>query len=142
MHALINGRTELGLDHAAPVVQFFDRTKELSPEGRGRALDADETIATIHNALVQQGNTAPLASDDVEHHYVAFVRDANSDSGTRRIVELDGYYKPGPQYYPVVEKPGCDDLLSTAVDVIQTQYMSRVDDASTFSILLVVPKAA
>ena len=135
----------MSLPRDSPALQFFDRTKDLTPDARGRALDSDETIAAIHNALVEQGDTAPLDAADVRHHYVAFVRNergsgASSSQGGSAIIELDGYYKTGPQYHPIVQKPDCDDLLATAVEVIKSQYMQRLDEASTFSVLLVVPK--
>lgn len=135
----------MGLSRDSPALQFFDRTKDLTPDARGHALDSDEAIAAIHNALVEQGDTAPLDAADVRHHYVAFVRnERGSGSGSEgsSIIELDGYYKTGPQYHPIVHKPDCDDLLATAVEVIKSQYMQRLDEASTFSVLLVVPKAA
>jgi ubiquitin carboxyl-terminal hydrolase L3 len=143
LHSVINSRSAMGLPRDSPALQFFDRTKDLTPDARGHALDSDETIAAIHNALVQQGDTAPLDAADVRHHYVAFVRSERGSGsiGDAGIIELDGYYKAGPQYHPIVHKPDCDDLLPSAVEVIKAQYMQRLDEASTFSVLLVVPKA-
>jgi len=69
---------------------FFEKTKDMSPEERGRYLEEDESISEAHEASAQEGDTAPPAPDEeVKLHFISLVhRDGH-------LYELDGR-KPFP----------------------------------------------
>merc|ERR1711915_393503 len=52
IHSLLNHRDMVGLAGTeSPIENYYQRTKEKSFLERGRALDADERVAEIHNSL-------------------------------------------------------------------------------------------
>ena len=119
---------------------FFRQTKDQSAEDRGLGLDTYDAIASLHNALASRGDTTPLSPEDVNHHYVAFVREAG---GGHRIIELDGYYRTGPVFHTLnpqaQDEANIDDLLKSAVQIIRAAYLSRIGDSFSYSILLLTP---
>ncbi|POS78383.1 ubiquitin carboxyl-terminal hydrolase, partial [Diaporthe helianthi] len=63
----------------------------LAPEQRARLLETSRPLAAAHQSAASQGDTAaPQATDDVDLHYVCFVK---TSDGT--LWELDGRRK-GP----------------------------------------------
>ena len=145
LHSIINARDELHLDAStstSPAMTFFRQTRDQSAEDRGLYLDTYDAIASLHNSLVSRGDTAPLSSEDVKHHYVAFVREAGNG---HRIIELDGFYRTGPVFHEMIpqaqDEPAIDDLLKSAVTIIRDSYLSRIGDSLAYSILLLTPLA-
>lgn len=61
---------------------YLDASKDLSPEERGKILEADKAIAEAHEQLAVEGQTA--ANSKVSHHFVALVH----KNGI--LYELDG----------------------------------------------------
>lgn len=43
---------------------YFEKTKELSPEERGKILEADTAFTTTHQNLAEEGQTATPSIDD------------------------------------------------------------------------------
>lgn len=70
---------------------LLETAEPLEPVSRAQLLEKTPALATAHREAASQGATeAPEASDDVDLHYVCFVR---GDDGT--LWELDGRRK-GP----------------------------------------------
>ena len=76
---------------ALPLIAYSRRAGPLDPAARTQLLETSPDLARAHHAAASQGDTAaPQASDDVDLHYVCFVK---GDDGT--LWELDGRRK-GP----------------------------------------------
>jgi hypothetical protein len=83
IHALLN--SDIKIPPETPLGAFAQRTLEMHPCDRGVALEADETIRSVHAAQAQEGQTdAAGASDDVDYHFVCFVHTGG------KLWELDG----------------------------------------------------
>ena len=81
----------LAADKDSTLSNLLERASPLGPEERSRLLETDTALAAAHKEAASQGDTAaPEAQDDVDLHYVTFVK---GDDGT--LWELDGRRK-GP----------------------------------------------
>lgn len=78
---------------------------DLGPAERAKLLETSQSLARAHHSAASQGDTAaPAATDDVDLHYVCFVK---ADNGM--LWELDGRRK-GPLARGQLD--GDEDVLS------------------------------
>lgn len=88
-----------------PLADLIASAIPLSPAPRSRLIETSTAIAEAHATAAAQGDTAaPLASANVEHHFVAFIK---SEQGN--LWELDGRRK-GPLNRGKLDAE--DDVLS------------------------------
>jgi ubiquitin carboxyl-terminal hydrolase L3 len=79
------------LEEGSTLDELLKKAVDMGPEQRSRLLEQTPALATAHQAAASGGDTsAPDAQDDVDLHYVCFVK--GSDGG---LWELDGRRK-GP----------------------------------------------
>jgi len=91
LHAVANGPARGFIEKGTDLERILDTAVELGPEERARLLEQEEALAKAHRSAAEKGDTeAPAAEDDVELHYVCFVK---TEGG--RLWELDGRRK-GP----------------------------------------------
>lgn len=91
LHAAANGPAREYVTEGSELDRLIKDAVPLSPEARSRLLEKSEGLASAHKSVAQQGDTAaPEATDDVDLHYVTFVK--TEDGG---LWELDGRRK-GP----------------------------------------------
>ncbi|KAK4126227.1 cysteine proteinase [Parathielavia appendiculata] len=91
LHAASNGEARGFVQEGSELDRLMREALPLAPAERARLLERDEALATAHRGVAEQGDTtAPDARDDVDLHYVCFVKGA--DGG---LWELDGRRK-GP----------------------------------------------
>ncbi|CAK7231789.1 ubiquitinyl hydrolase 1 [Sporothrix curviconia] len=91
LHATANGPARNFVGEGTPLDSLLKRAVGLDPQGRAKLLETDRALAAAHLAAAERGDTsAPDARDDVDLHYVCFVR---TEDGT--LWELDGRRK-GP----------------------------------------------
>ena len=58
LHAILNNRDMLGvLENDCTLGKFYQETKDLSAEERGKALDNSADIGSVHNGLVAEGQS-------------------------------------------------------------------------------------
>lgn len=85
LHAVANCQDQVALAPDSILQRFFDKTKDMSPEERGRELENSGEISQTHETSAQAGQTAaPDIDADVDYHFVAFVHKNG------KLVELDG----------------------------------------------------
>ena len=124
LHAVCNNADRLALAEGSPLLQF---QRENAGRPAEQAADAMERASALHeatDAAARQGQTAaPDAEDEVDHHFIAFVR------WNGRLVELDGL-KPGP-----IDHGPCEEaeLLDKAVAVIRDEMMPLANGNINFS---------
>lgn len=88
-----------------PLADLIASAIPLPPTPRARLIETSTAIAHAHAAAAAQGDTAaPLATANVEHHFVAFTKSAQGN-----LWELDGRRK-GPLNRGKVDP--ADDVLS------------------------------
>lgn len=91
LHAAANGPAKQFVGEGSELDRLIKEATPLGPEERSRLLEKSEGLASAHKSVASQGDTvAPDARDDVDLHYVCFVR---TDDGN--LWELDGRRK-GP----------------------------------------------
>lgn len=107
----------------------------LAPAGRAKIIEDSEEIESAYRTAALQGdsNVPENAEDEVDFHYVCFVK----SSKTGHLYELDGDRK-GPVDHGILE-PGEDILSGRALSVVQN-FIRREKGANVnFSLLALVP---
>ena len=67
LHSLLNNRSLLGLEGGQGVVEkFFNETKDMDAEQRGKCLDTYQDIVNVHNMLVGEGQSNMVQSEKVK----------------------------------------------------------------------------
>ena len=132
IHSLLNHRDMVGLTGSkSPIENYYQQSKDMQNfTDRGKALDADEIVAEIHNSLVAKGQSRVVSCDKVCHHFVSLVEFEN------HLVELDGAYNDGP--YVVEELKG--DFLERAIAFIKKKYLDHIGGIQ-FSLMALVMKS-
>ncbi|TRX99029.1 hypothetical protein FHL15_000371 [Xylaria flabelliformis] len=91
LHAVANGPARGFIEQDTPLATLLAKSIPLAPTERSALLEKTPALASAHQEAASQGQTvAPDAQDDVDLHYVCFVK---TDDGT--LWELDGRRK-GP----------------------------------------------
>ncbi len=94
-----------------------------------------KSLQEVHSEISTQGQTAaPAADAPVDLHFVCFVRDSKSGE----LVELDGRRK-GPVRRGV-DVPLQKDLLKSATQWIQQNYMSLNPAEVNFNLIALAPE--
>ncbi|KAM0273559.1 hypothetical protein ACHAQH_008256 [Verticillium albo-atrum] len=106
LHAVANGPAREYIEKSSDLDTLLQQALPLHPAERAALLEKSTALANAHRNAASQGDTsAPEATDDVDLHYVCFVKTAD---GT--FWELDGRRK-GPLQRGQLEES--EDVLST-----------------------------
>jgi ubiquitin carboxyl-terminal hydrolase L3 len=104
LHAAANGPARGFVTEGSELDNLIKKAEPLGPEERSKLLEKSDGLAKAHKDVAVKGDTAaPQATDDVDLHYVCFVK--TEDGG---LWELDGRRK-GP--IKRGELPGGEDVL-------------------------------
>ncbi|KAI1186316.1 putative ubiquitin carboxyl-terminal hydrolase [Nemania serpens] len=96
LHAVANGPARGFIEQNTPLATLIADSIPLAPPERAALLEKTPALATAHHEAASQGQTAaPDARDDVDLHYVCFVKTDGDDGGDGTLWELDGRRK-GP----------------------------------------------
>jgi ubiquitin carboxyl-terminal hydrolase L3 len=91
LHASANGPAREYVTEGSELDRLIKTAVPLGPEERSKLLERSDGLASAHKSVAEKGDTAaPDARDDVDLHYVTFVK---TEDGS--IWELDGRRK-GP----------------------------------------------
>ncbi|KAK2730341.1 ubiquitin carboxyl-terminal hydrolase, family 1 [Colletotrichum kahawae] len=105
LHAASNGPAREYIQQPSDLNTLLENAEPLDPVARAQLLEKTPALATAHREAASQGATeAPQAQDDIDLHYVCFVR---GNDGT--LWELDGRRK-GPLARGQLEEG--EDVLS------------------------------
>jgi len=133
IHAILNNRGLLGLEGGDGKLEaFYQATKNMDAPARGAHLDSYEALSTMHNSMVQEGQSNVLSGDCVKHHFVCVT------GVDGHLVELDGAYNSGANIISKIEDG--DTLLSSAAKFIKTKYIDSNPDSIQFSLMALVMK--
>ena len=92
------------------------------------ALQAAKALHSVTETVAAEGQTeTPDAEDNVNHHFIAFVRSANG-----HLLELDGM-KSGPIDHGTC---GADQLLEKAMGVIRDDMMTKTSNLNFSALAL------
>lgn len=108
LHGVSNGKAREFVQQGSDLEKFIQQAVPLQPRERATLIEETEALEKAHQAAAAGGDTAaPEAADDVDLHYVCFVK--NEETG--RLWEMDGRRK-GPLDRGVLGKD--EDVLSEA----------------------------
>ncbi|KAJ7481798.1 ubiquitin C-terminal hydrolase L3 [Mycena latifolia] len=131
LHAVSNvERTFIGSE--SPLGNLLASCIDLDPTGRAAALEASKSIAEAYlQAATQGGTTVPNAEDEVEFHYVCFVKSPLNG----HLYEMDGD-KNGPVDQDAALE-GDRDLLSGGLKLVKSFLQNG---NSQYQLMALVPK--
>jgi ubiquitin carboxyl-terminal hydrolase L3 len=116
-----------------PLSSLITSAIPLPPSERARLIESSSTIAEAHAVAAEQGATAaPLASADVDLHFVAFVKTAQN-----QLWELDGRRK-GPLNRGQLN-PADDVLSEKALELGVKRFLKGAGEDLRFSLLALAP---
>lgn len=95
-HFLLNS---IELEEGSILKNFLDTAKNLTPEERGKLLENDTSIASVHREFAVEGQTEASGDHD-RHHYTVLVNHENE------LYELDG-----AQSFPLNHGPTTDETF-------------------------------
>lgn len=133
LHATANGPAREFVEDGSPLDALLKKSVDLGPVERAHLLETDTALAQAHLEAAERGDTeAPGAADDIDLHYVCFVK---TNDGT--LWELDGRRK-GPIARGKLE--GDDDVLSEkALQWGPLAFLSRESADLRFSCVALGP---
>ncbi|CAK3993308.1 Ubiquitin carboxyl-terminal hydrolase isozyme L3 [Lecanosticta acicola] len=107
LHAVSNGAARKQITPGSELDRLVRKAIPLEPRARAELLEETEALESAHAAAAATGDTtAPNADEDVDLHYVCFVKSENG-----HLWEMDGRRK-GPLDRGALE--GEEDVLSPA----------------------------
>jgi ubiquitin carboxyl-terminal hydrolase L3 len=125
------------LDPASDLAKLIEQATPLKPTARADLVMDSQALEAAHSTAASAGDTAaPNLEDEVDNHYVAFVKDNNG-----QLWELDGMRK-GP-----IERgqlgPDEDVLSDKALHLGVKAFLKREEEAGggelRFSLLVLGP---
>lgn len=127
VHSVLNNLDAIKLNDGV-LKSYYEKAKDLTPEERGKLLEADEAFTTSHQELAQEGQTAADPNEEVNHHFISLV----NKNGI--LYELDGR-----KSFPIEHgSTTADSLLKDAANVCK-EFMARDPTEIRFTILALVP---
>lgn len=130
LHAIANSAASQAVQPDTALAHLLSQARSVPAEARPDVLVQCEALRNAHATTAAQGQTtAPDADDDVDLHFIAFVRSASSGA----LIELDGRQSRGP----IVRLPHieADELLPKAAAYIQQHYMAADTDQVQFNLI-------
>jgi len=120
-----NGAARKFVTQGSELDNFIKAAEHLGPADRARLIEESEALEQAHQAAASGGETAaPQAGEDVDLHYVCFVK-SERDGGN--LWELDGRRK-GPLCRGQLGD-GEDVLSERALDLGVRAFLKREEEA-------------
>lgn len=131
LHVFANLREKYPPAHGGALDTFLQKTKDMDPSQRAKALETCDGITTAHHVTETEGQSQ-IRGEDVSEHFVAFIRVGE------QLVELDGR-KSGP----IIHQPTSEaNLLEDAVAVVKRNYMEVDPEQLNFCLLAITEAEA
>eukprot|EP01092_Planopodium_desertum_P001982 TRINITY_DN13158_c0_g1_i2.p1 TRINITY_DN13158_c0_g1~~TRINITY_DN13158_c0_g1_i2.p1 ORF type:complete len:186 (+),score=53.43 TRINITY_DN13158_c0_g1_i2:73-558(+) len=130
IHTMANSVDEIEFDKEKGLVKFMEKSKDMTPDDRGKLLGEDDGIADSSETVAKTGQTkAPVAEDKTNFHFITFV-----------MVEDHLYELDGGKSYPINHgKTTREKFLKDAANVIQKNFMDLQPKELRFSMITLGP---
>jgi len=127
IHALSNlAKSGFPILGAGALQNFLEKTKDKTPEERGRLLAYEEEIRKIHDGFAQQGQTATPGKDDhVNFHFICFL---NIDN---HLWSIDGM-RAQPNDKGATNQ---ETFLRDCAKVIKSGWLEKNREETRFSVI-------
>ncbi|KAI0398821.1 ubiquitin carboxyl-terminal hydrolase, family 1 [Xylaria palmicola] len=136
LHALSNSSARDLLDPSSSIAGLIRDCIPLAPQDRALAIEHSYDLEVAYSSVAKQGgSTVPSnAEDEVDFHYVCFVRSPRNS----HLYELDGD-RPGPIDTGVVLGPENDLLTENGVNFVR-QYIEQGKGNANFGLMALLQK--
>ncbi|KAF3354356.1 hypothetical protein VdG1_07821 [Verticillium dahliae VDG1] len=112
---------------------LFSITAPMNPAQAAMVLETSKELEAAYDSVAKQGSTvAPPAEDEVNHHYICFVK--SPDTG--HLFELDGDRK-GPVDRGVIDEDQRVDLGPKSLELVR-EYIKMGEGDVNFSLMALV----
>ncbi|KRX10270.1 hypothetical protein PPERSA_09654 [Pseudocohnilembus persalinus] len=125
IHSILNGDTSL-IKEGSILHKFYQDTKNLSPEERGKYFNKSESIKESHVEAVNNESNQTQAQDEVNTHFIAFIHKDGY------LYEMDGRKKSPINHGETNEQK----LLSDSCKVIKDVFMKRDPEELNFATMV------
>ncbi|KAM0276807.1 hypothetical protein ACHAQH_006396 [Verticillium albo-atrum] len=133
LHALANGRAKDFIRPGSSLDTLFSITAPMDPPQAAMVLETSRELEAAYDGVAKQGSTAaPPAEDEVNYHYICFVK--SPDTG--HLFELDGDRK-GPVDRGVMEEEQHVDLGPKSLELVR-EYIKTGEGDVNFSLMALV----
>ena len=137
LHAVTNGEVVNFIDPGSSLKGLLDQASNLAPTERADLLYNSQALEAAHATAAAMGDTqAPDASEDVDLHFVAFIKDASGG-----LWEMDGRRK-GPLFRGTLAE-GEDVLSEHGQELGVGAFLKREEEAGgrelRFSVVMLGP---
>lgn len=127
LHAVANGPARAFIEEGSTLDELLKKSVDLTPNERSSLLEKTPALANAHKEAASGGDTAaPNAEDDVDLHYVCFVKDNQN-----HLWELDGRRK-GPIRLGQLDNDE-DALSAKALSLGALKFLEREGEDLRFS---------
>ncbi|TFK37307.1 ubiquitin C-terminal hydrolase L3 [Crucibulum laeve] len=138
LHAVSNGPAHLFIEPESLLSRILTKCIPLAPTERALALEDSEELEHAHHAAAVQGDSVvpQSAEDDVDYHYVCFVKSHKNG----HLYEMDGSSK-GPIDRGALAND--EDVLGEMAVSVVKEYLGREEDGNVgFSLMVLVQDGA
>ena len=135
LHAVSNGRARDLVIQNSHLSQLLKKCEHVGPSERAEALENDAELEAAYSTVATRGSSAVPENpeDEVDFHYVCFVKSTKSGS----LYELDGDRKGPKERGPLGSE---DDVLSERVRKTVKEFIDRENGQNEgFSLLVLAP---
>lgn len=124
LHGVSNGKAREFVQSGSDLDKFIKDAVPRAPRERASLIEESDALENAHQAAAQGGDTAaPQAADDVDLHYVCFVKSEKTED----LWEMDGRRK-GPLNRGQLEE-GEDVLSEKALEKGVKAFLKREEEA-------------
>eukprot|EP00743_Colponemidia_sp_Colp-15_P002546 GILK01002760.1.p1 GENE.GILK01002760.1~~GILK01002760.1.p1 ORF type:complete len:238 (+),score=27.44 GILK01002760.1:39-716(+) len=123
LHAILNNPSSISPDSI--LANFAGQLNLLTASQRAQALHANEAIKSKHSSYAQEGQTATVADNEVEYHFVCFT----NLNGT--LTEWDGLKRAPVSHGSTTP----ETLLVDTARIIKQEYLARNPDSVQFAMM-------
>jgi ubiquitin carboxyl-terminal hydrolase L3 len=126
-HAVLNNLNSIEVKDG-PLKSFYEKAKNLTPEERGKLLEQDQDIITIHQSLACEGQTeAPPEDEKILFHFVALTA-VNGE-----LFELDGSLRN----FPISHGKTTEETFLNDAAKVCRKFMERDEKELRFTVMAI-----
>lgn len=128
IHAILGNSDRIKLDASKHLSAFFEKTKGMTPEERGKYLETDTAFSEAHESSAQEGQTeAPDRDKKIDLHFVAFIQQGG------KLYEMDGRRKN-----PICHGTSSGESLLEDTAAVVKKFMARDPNNLNFTLVALV----
>ena len=134
MHLLLTRVNQITQEPGSELATLLAQAIPLKPAARAELVESSDALESAHQSAAKQGSSAvPDAQDDIDLHYICFVKSSKND----HLYELDGSRK-GPLDRGYLG-PENDVLSERALQAVKGFIQREKGENINFSLVALAP---